>query len=120
MAVSAQTHLHGRLADGLRILVTDQGTTTTIALDGEWDLAQQEAARHAIHRALVRQPERVVLDLTRLTFTDSTGIHGVLELARAAARLRISFVVIPGPRAVQRLFELCGLSKAVTFVPAAG
>jgi anti-anti-sigma factor len=120
MAVSAHTDRLGQLASGLRILVTEQGTTTTIALAGEWDLAQHDAARHAIQTALARRPERVLLDLARLTFMDSTGIHGVIELARAATRLSISLVVIPGPRAVQRLFDLCGLSNAFTFVPAAG
>jgi anti-anti-sigma factor len=79
----------------LRIVVSEQGTMTTVALDGGCDLAQQEARRHAIRSALARQPERKVLELTHLTFTDSSGIHGVLELARRAARLKMNVVVIP-------------------------
>jgi anti-sigma B factor antagonist len=94
-------------AVGLWIEVSDQGTTTTIALHGEWDLAQQQAARHAIQMALAREPERVVLDLSGLSFMDSTGIHGVIELARGTARLKANLVIIPGPRAVRRLFEIC-------------
>jgi anti-anti-sigma factor len=82
MAVRAQTDLLDLRAEGLRIVVTDQGTTTTIALDGEWDLAHQEAAGDAIESALAHRPERVVLDLSHLTFMDSTGVHGLMELAR--------------------------------------
>jgi anti-anti-sigma factor len=106
-------------AVGLKIVVSQQGASATIALSGEWDLAEQEAARHAFHRALALQPDRVVLDLSRLTFIDSTGVHGVLELASRAARLKIDLVVVPGSRAGERLFDLCQLSKAVTLVDAA-
>jgi anti-anti-sigma factor len=60
----------------------------------------------------------VVLDLSRVTFMDSTGIHGVVELASHAARLKIDLVVIPGPQSVQPVFELCHLSEFLTFVDA--
>lgn len=103
---------------GLAIVVSQQGATTTIALDGEWDLAQRERTRSAVQSALARHPDRVVLDLSRLTFMDSSGVHGVLELASHAATLKIDLAVIPGPRAVQRLFELCQLSEPITFVDA--
>lgn len=65
---------------GLSIDIRQQGAYTTIALDGEWDLAQQEKTRNAIQSALASRPERMVLDLSRLTFMDSTGIYGILEL----------------------------------------
>ena len=72
----------------------------------------------AIQRALAGQPERMVLDLSRLTFMDSTGIHGILELANLAARLKIDLMVIRGPQAVHRVFELCQLSERLTFIDA--
>lgn len=121
MAVYAQADLGYGLAFGLQIVLSDTGTTTTttVTLEGEWDLAEQYVARDVIQAALERNPRRVVLDLSRLTFMDSTGIHGVIELAQDAARLKIELVVIPGPRAVQRLFEICQLTDRITFVTAA-
>ena len=118
MAVDAQTDFDDLLG-GLSIVVSQQGATTTIALDGEWDLVQRDKTHDAVQSALARQPDRVVLDLRRLTFMDSTGIHGVLELARQAARKKIQLVVIPGPRAVQRVFEIRQLSEFLTIVNAA-
>ena len=115
MTVDAQTDFDGRLLVGLSILVSQHDAITTIALEGEWDLGQQEKMRDAVHSVLARQPDRVVLDLSRLTFIDSTGIHGVIELAHHTVRLNIDLVVIPGPRAVQRVFELCQLSEVLTF-----
>jgi anti-anti-sigma factor len=115
MAVCAQTDLSDLLPMGLRIVVSQQEATTMVALHGEWDLAEQERIRHAIRNVLRRQPDRVVLDLSGLTFMDSSGLHVVLELARRAARLKIDLVVLPGPRAVRRLFELCELPATIRF-----
>ncbi len=117
MTVDTQTDFEVFLA-GLSIVFSQQGACTTLAFDGEWDLAQRETTRDAFQSALARQPERVMLDLSRLTFMDSSGVHGVLELARRAARLKIDLVVIPGPRPVRRMFELCQLSEFLTFVDA--
>ncbi len=103
-------------AKGLHIAISQQGASTTIALDGEWDLAERETTRHAFREALARRPGRVVLDLSRLTFMDSSGVHAVRELAIQADRLQIDLVVIPGPRAVQRVFELCQVTGSVRFV----
>jgi anti-anti-sigma factor len=75
--------------------------------------------RSAVQNALACQPDRVVLDLGRLTFMDSSGVHGVLELASRAARLNIDLVVIPGPRAIRRLFALCQVSESLMFADAA-
>lgn len=104
---------------GLSIVVSQHATTITIALEGEWDLAEQQRMSDAVADVLERQPDRVVLDLSRLTFMDSSGLHAVIELARHAAGLNIALEVIPGPRAVRRLFELCQISGSLTFTDSA-
>lgn len=116
MAVEVQTNSDERSLARLSIVVSQDGASTTIALDGEWDLAQRDKTRDAIRSALARQPDRVVLDLSRLTFMDSSGIHSVLELANRTARLKIDLVIIPGPRAVRRPFELCQLTESLTLI----
>ena len=83
---------------------------------GEWDLAQEPATRKAIQTALERRPECVVLDLSQLSFIDSTGIHAVVELHTRAAQQNIHLVIIPGPRGVQRPFEICGLTDRLPFL----
>lgn len=116
MAVSVQNDLRDARTTGLRIVVNERGRTTTIALHGDWDLAEREAMRHAIRGALERQPECLLLDLRHLTFLDSTGVHTTTELARHAARLSIEFAIVPGPRAVHRVFEICQLTTALPFI----
>ena len=119
MASTAPTGLGKVDPTGLRLLVREHGTTSTIELDGEWDLAVQESVRTAICHALERRPECVVLDLSQLTFIDSSGIHGVVELVKRSQRENFRVVIIPGASQIQRVFELCGLIEALPFLPEA-
>ncbi len=115
MTLSVPADLSDAVRVGLRITLSEQGAQTTLALDGEWDLAQQEATRHAVRAALTRQPARVVLDLSRVSFIDSSGIHVVIDLVKRAARLKIELEIVPGTPAVQRIFEICHLTARLPF-----
>jgi anti-anti-sigma factor len=117
--VSVQTNAANVLDGGLRIAVSQVGAATTIALEGEWDLATQIAARQAIGRALADRPESLVLDLSRLDFIDSSGVHAVISLTRRTKRLNVEFLIIGGPEAVQRIFEICHLTNRLPFTDAA-
>jgi anti-sigma B factor antagonist len=101
---------------GLRVRVREQGTTIAIEMAGEWDLAGRDHARHAIVRALAGRPECVLLDLSRLEFIDSSGLHAAIELAQRSAAQNVRLVIIPGPRAVQRVFEITGLLERLPFI----
>jgi anti-sigma B factor antagonist len=103
----------------LEITVSAHGTTTTIALAGEWDLAELQATRQAIRDALRRSPECLVLDLSQLTFIDSSGIHVVHELHKRSTHQDAHLVIVPGSGAVQRTFEVLGLVDALPFLTAA-
>jgi anti-anti-sigma factor len=118
MAVSVQTNAPDVLDGGLRIVVSQTGATTTIALEGEWGLAKQVATREAVARALACRPECLVLDLSRLSFIDPSGVHAVISLARRTERLNVRFLIVPGAEAVQRIFEICRLTDRLTFTSA--
>lgn len=60
-----------------------------------------------------------MLDLSQLTFIDSSGIHVVLELQKRSTHQMIRLVIVPGPRAVQRPFEILGLADVLPFLAAA-
>lgn len=106
----------GNSRNAMRIAVRQQGTTITIELTGEWDLTGRTAARQAIARALAGRPECVLLDLTRLEFIDAIGLHVTTELAQRSAVQNVRLVIIPGPPAVQRVFELTGASERLPFI----
>jgi anti-sigma B factor antagonist len=100
----------------LEIATREQGTTFAIELAGELDLAGAPAARQAMASALTRRPECVVLDLSQLAFIDSSGLHATIYLAQRSAAQNIQLVIIPGARAIQRVFEITGLTEQLPFI----
>ena len=87
-----------------------------IALVGELDLDGAERVTQELQRAEATDARRIVLDLSNLEFIDSSGIRLIIA---ADARSRMDgdrLVVIRGPQAVHRVFELTGIAERLTFV----
>ena len=112
---TASANVPEELPFDFRISASEQGTTSTIELEGEWDLAQQAASTDAIDHALDRRPACLVLDLSQLSFIDSSGVHVLINAHKRCAAQATHLVIIPGPRAVQRVFEICGLIERLPF-----
>jgi anti-anti-sigma factor len=100
---------------GLRVVVSEQGTTSTLEFEGEWGLGERDAARDAVDQALQRGPECMVLDLSQVTFIDSSGIHVVVTASKRCAEQKVHIVIIPGPPQVHRVFEICQLTTLLPF-----
>jgi anti-sigma B factor antagonist len=111
--------MFGGAPNPLRIAVREKGLTTELIVRGEWDLAQQPTVRSAIQTALQSHPECVLLDLSQLSFIDSSGIHNVLELQSRCVTQNAHLAIIPGSRAVQRPFEICRVAERLPFVESA-
>jgi len=94
------------------------GTTTTIAVAGELDLAAAEKFDGAVARALAERPETVAVDLTATGFIDSSGVRCILQASRDAERHGVRLVILPAPEDVHRIFELCGLATLLPFATA--
>jgi anti-anti-sigma factor len=107
----------GQPIGGLQLTVNHHGTTATLELVGELDVAQEKPALQALKEVLDSHPECVVLDLSQLSFIDSTGIGIVIGLKKSAERDGVRLVICPGPLAVQRVFELTGLMSSLPFIP---
>ena len=115
MAVHLDTGVPNDSGD-LKFVVREQGTTTMLELDGEWDLVSVPTARQAISRVLDRDNESLVLDLSRLKFIDSSGLHATVELSERATAQNKQLVIIRGPRGVQRAFEITGLAATLPLI----
>jgi anti-sigma B factor antagonist len=83
---------------------------------GELDLATVEQLRTELRGLTDVGFERIVLDMRELTFIDSSGLHLVLETAHRARMGRFQLALIAGPPAVQRVFEITGVTEALPFV----
>jgi anti-anti-sigma factor len=88
----------------------------TLRLRGELDMAAVPSFEAEIRHVCAREGTRgVTLDLGGLRFIDSTGLAAIVLLSRICAKHGYAFALLPGPRAVQRLFESTGLIDALPF-----
>ena len=88
--------------------------TAIVSLLGEHDLSLGDALRLALETATA-QRSCVVVDLSRCTFLDSTGIAVLLDAQKRvrAAQGRFALVIPPGQGAVARVVELIRLGDLV-------
>lgn len=86
------------------------GTSTKIVVDGEIDLDNAATVRQQLMGAISNQVRNVVVDLTDVSYIDSTGVRILSALAQRLRLLQIHFeVVAPLGSPVRRIVELSGL-----------
>jgi anti-sigma B factor antagonist len=75
---------------------------------GELDLAAAPDVGITIRELLGAGFTSIVVDLRELTFLDSAGVHMLVAAERSVAGHDGTLSLMPGPRSVQRVFELTG------------
>jgi anti-anti-sigma factor len=93
--------------------VARDGEVIRITLAGELDLASAGEVEPILRAT---GPEPRLLDLRELTFMDSSGLRLILSAHAAARREGRSLEIVPGPPAVQRVFQICGVEDQLRFV----
>ena len=99
-----------------RLEVRNQGRATVIAVSGELDLASSPALQEELERAIGSDATVIVLDLGRLSFMDSTGLHVLVKAHQRAHEAGRRFVVTKGGEQVQRLLDLTGVTDLMEIV----
>jgi anti-anti-sigma factor len=87
-----------------------------VALRGELDLSTVAKVQEELSRVEADGPPIVVLDLTQLSFLDSTGLRCVITAAERAREAERRFVVVRGPAPVQRVFSITRLEDRLEMV----
>jgi anti-anti-sigma factor len=98
-----------------RCEVFPERDSVRVAPAGELDLATAPVVERSVRELLESGFARVVLDLGRLEYLDSTGLHLILRLQSSADEYGCRFSVRPGPAKVQRVFTLTGTLEQVAF-----
>lgn len=91
------------------------GPHAVIVPQGELDLATVAHLKSKQDEVLARGTTSIVVDLSQLTFIDSTGLHALWTLARRAKTDGFRLELLPGQPAVMRLFELTDALGALPF-----
>jgi anti-anti-sigma factor len=96
--------------------VVRDGRSARLRALGALDLATVSELDAAVAELLAEGFQRLVLDLSALEFIDSTGLRSILDLDARSRQDGFSVALVPGPRAVQRVFEITGTAPHLRFV----
>lgn len=91
------------------------GAVHTIRLEGELDIANADDVERELLKAEATDALSIVLDLSTLRFIDSTGVRLLLSASARSRRDANRLVLLRGPEAVQRVFELTGVVDRLPF-----
>jgi anti-sigma B factor antagonist len=98
----------------------DRNGLVHVALAGELDLSTVAKVQEELRRVEANAPATLVVDLSKLSFLDSTGLRCIVtadERARAEGR---RIVIVRGPDAVQRVFTITRLDDRLEMVDDVG
>lgn len=121
IAVDAQARHEGVCLDDrpqFRVqLARPADDVAVVTLEGEIDLYTAPRFKEALGQGIDEGARHVIVDLSSVTFVDSTAL-GVL--VGGARRLRLhdgSLVVVAGLDRIRRIFEIAGLGGAFAILP---
>ena len=100
----------------MQLELTRQQETLTAALIGELD---HHAARQVMQQLEAHidaaLPGELTVDLSALTFTDSSGIAVLLRAHKSMQRLGGGMRVVHTPPQAEKVFRAAGLQRLITF-----
>ena len=90
--------------------VEERAGAIIVELVGELDLYNAHLVREQLFAAAADDPERLLVDLSGVTFIDSTGL-GVLIEARTRMQNRRAFMLVGPKLETRRALEISGLDQ---------
>ena len=108
------TRLPGAICE---VTVREEAERVRVVVTGELDLSCEPRVRGLLDD-LRLDGTAVLLDLSSLSYMDSTGVRLLLNLSKAARRTGWSFAVFPAmPPLVARVLDETGARQIVPFAP---
>ena len=100
----------------MAVTCTEKNRCLTAAVSGEFDHHRAREVMEELDRQIdAALPRKLTLDLSGLTFTDSSGIAVVLRTYKRMRQLQGSMTVLNPSDQVLRVFQTAGLDKLVPF-----
>ncbi|SFE00804.1 anti-anti-sigma factor [Actinopolyspora alba] len=105
-----------RLDPALRMSVQRPAPgVVVVSMNGDIDLAAAPRVTELIRQRLTAAALRtLIVDLSTVSFIDTTGVELLLKAQRRADRRGIDMHVVPGQGCVARLLDLTGINASLT------
>lgn len=96
-------------------IITSKNRTLLIKLDGELDLVTAHEFREAVDRSMEEMlSQNLIIDLTRVTFLDSSGLGVILGRFRKIKARNGQMIIVASAGSIKRILELSGV---LSFIP---
>ena len=96
--------------------VVRDGETASVRAIGDLDLDAVPVLAAEIAQLREAGCRHVIVDLRELSFLDSSGLRLLLDCYAESRQDGHTFALMPGPPAVQRVFELTGTTEHLPFI----
>ena len=90
--------------------ITESDGRLIVALEGEIDLEQAGAVRRVLLDSL-KKGRNVLVDLSKVTYIDSSGIASLVEGLQVARKQKNDLILVAVSQRVRRVLELARLDK---------
>jgi anti-sigma B factor antagonist len=98
--------------------VDRRGMTAILRLWGEFDIVGAEQVDACIKGLAGNSPNEVVIDLSGVSFMDSTALRSLIKARALGSEAGWSLKLVRGPERVHRVLELTRMDEAFEFVDA--
>lgn len=95
----------------LKIDITRQNLAAIVAIEGEIDLYSSPKLRETLLQLTGEQAPVIVLNLEKVSYTDSSGLATLIEGLQATGKYGGKFVLTSISKEVREVFQLSHLDK---------
>ena len=99
----------------MKLEIRNSATATIVILAGDVDLESSPQVRTAL-LGCVASKHAVVVDMSAVSYIDSSGVASLVEAFQVARKSKSRFVLARVSEAAMRVFELARLDKVFTLV----
>lgn len=101
----------------IRLQVRDCGGITVVSVEGEIDMVTTPRLHSCLQDQLASTPQRLILDLSRVSFLGSSGLAVLVECLDDARGRGSDLRLVPNSRQVVRPLEATGLTTLFQTYP---
>ncbi len=103
----------------LEVETKEEDGAVRLSLTGELDLSTVQKVEDELRRVEGEGAETVVLDLSSLSFLDSTGLRTIVTADQRARKSGRRLAIVKGPETVHRVFTITRLDERLDMVSGA-
>ena len=100
----------------LTIAVSKEGNDTAVSLAGELDISTAAQLRACLVDLIGGPQTRLVVDMSRLLFVDSTGLGTLVGALKRVRTEGGEMVLRAPPESIRRKIDIAGLSRVLPIV----